>query len=178
MEKEWIELRERPDMIDLPGDSKRTASNYIEWLYTGQISVEPYVARGQTHEIRAKESERIYALLAEAYTIGEKVSDIKYKNAVVKALIAAIKSSGWSPGPAVVDTIYRGTPPTSPLRCLIADIVASSACDDSVIGGTWMQFFDEIPKGPLVEAIKATVRVRPFSRNLILRSTASYLEEE
>jgi hypothetical protein len=111
-------------------------------------------------------------MLAEAYVLGEEIIDAKYKKTVVKTLLAARRSSRWNMGPKSVDIVYRGTCSTSPFRRLIADSVADQAFDDV----SWMEYFDGYPKEALVDAMKATVRVRSRPRHGL--DFNLYLEEE
>jgi NOL1/NOP2/fmu family ribosome biogenesis protein len=41
----------------------------------------------------SKEAEKVFVMLTEAYVLGGKILDVKYKNAVVRTVRAAIKSS-------------------------------------------------------------------------------------
>ncbi|KAF1979084.1 hypothetical protein BU23DRAFT_595528 [Bimuria novae-zelandiae CBS 107.79] len=178
MKPKWTELREQPDIIDLAGYSVQTVSDYIKWLYSDNIQIKLYHAGEGAREKVAGEAEKIFVMLAEAYVFGEEIIDAKYKNALVKTVLAAIKSFGWNLGPNSVDIIYKGTPSTSPLRRLIADSVANQAHDDSEEGFGWMDYFDAYPREALVDAIKATVRARPRPGHGTYLGISSYLEEE
>jgi hypothetical protein len=175
---EWTKLIEQPDIIDLPDDSVQTVSDYIRWLYSGNMPIKLYDAGEDSRQKKAEEAEKVFVMLAEAYVFGEKIVDIKYKNAVVKTMLAAIQSAEWNLGPKSVDIIYKGTPSTSPLRRLVADKVAHWAHDDSEEGVGWMEFFDAYPREALVDAVKALVRVRSRPEHNTDRCIDSYLVEE
>lgn len=178
MKPEWIKLEEQVAIIDLPDDSVQTVSDYIRWLYSDNMGIKLYHAGGDTRERVAEEAEKVFVMLAKAYVFGEKIIDVKYKNAVAETMLAAIESSKWNLGPNSVDIIYKGTPSTSPIRRLIADKVAYQAHDDSRGGVGWMDFFDAYPREALVDAIKATVRVRSKPQNDYGLGIGSYLDKE
>jgi hypothetical protein len=171
-------LREQPGFIDLSDDSVKIVSDYIRWLYCDHMPVQLYKATQDTRAKKAEEAGKVFLTLAEAYVFGEKIVDAKYKNAVVKTVIAAIESSQWNLGPDSVNIIYKGTPPKSPLRRLFADSVACMAFDDSKGGVGWIQFIDGYPREALADAMKATIRARPEPTLSTYRNISLYLEEE
>jgi hypothetical protein len=178
MKPEWTKSREEPDIIDLPDDSVQTVSDYVRWLYSGNMPIKLYDAGEDTHEMAAEEVQKVYLLLAEAYVFGEKIVDMEYKNAVMRTVIAAIMSSEWFPGLNSIHVIYKCTPSTSPLRRLVADIVACYSYDDSEKENSWMNEFDGYPREALVDAMKATVKARSGPKGDIYLCTDSYLEKE
>ncbi|KAB2103192.1 hypothetical protein AG0111_0g8462 [Alternaria gaisen] len=166
-----------PNIIDLPDDPVDVVSDYIKWLYYDTIPDKQYEAVANTREERAEEAEKVFVALAESYVFGEKIVDVRYKNAVLQTIIKAQNAFDWSMGPASVKIVYEGTPPKSPLRRLIAERVAYSAYDDSSAGAGWMQFFDTYPKEALVDALKITVKVRERDSKSE-PDVGSYVEEE
>lgn len=178
LKPEWSESREQPDVIDLPDDSVETVSDYIRWLYSGNLPIKIYNADGDTREKVAVEAEKVFVLLAEAYVFGEKIVDATYKRTVIETVLAAMNSSRWNLGPSSVDIIYKGTPSTSPLRRLVADKVALLAHDDLKQGNGWMAFFDAYPREALVDAIKATVTLRSKPENNRRHGIDRYLDKE
>ncbi|KAH8730391.1 hypothetical protein GQ44DRAFT_644387 [Phaeosphaeriaceae sp. PMI808] len=181
MKPEWTNLREQQDIIDLPEDSVETVSDYIRWLYSDNIPVklhEAGEASEGTRKERAEEAERVYIQLAEAYVFGEKIVDVKYKNTVLKTVLVAKRSYNWNLGPGSVNIIYKGTSSNSPLRRLFAESVAYQARDDSEEGYGWMEYFDGYSREALVDAIKATIRLRPKPKPLTYPCDDSYLEKE
>ncbi|KAH7392184.1 hypothetical protein DE146DRAFT_790732 [Phaeosphaeria sp. MPI-PUGE-AT-0046c] len=157
---EWTTSREQPDIIDLPDYSVETISNYIRWLYCDHVPIKVYNEVKAKRTKRAEEAEKAFVMLAEAYVFGEQILDVKYKNAVVQAVIATIERSHWNLGPKSVNIIYEATPSTSPLRRLFADSVASRAYDDSDGGIGWIDYIDGYPREALVDAMKATIKAR------------------
>jgi hypothetical protein len=113
-----------------------------------------------TRRKKAEEAEQTFILWAEAYILGEKVLDAKYKNEVVKAVLAAKEEWEWDMGPESVDIVYKGTPSGSPLRRMIADSIAHHAHNDSEKGIGWMEFIDGYPQEALVDALKAMAKLR------------------
>ncbi|KAF3032328.1 hypothetical protein E8E12_003575 [Didymella heteroderae] len=178
MKPEWTELREQPDIIDLPDDSVQTVSDYIRWLYSDILPIKLYNAGKEPREKAAKDAEKVFVLLAEAYVFGEKIVDTKYKNVVIRTVLAAIESSGWFLGLSSVHIIYNGTPSTSPLRRLVADTVACHSYDDSEVENGWMDDFDGYPREALLDAMKATVKARLRPEHDMQSCIDSYLEKE
>ncbi|OAL46076.1 hypothetical protein IQ07DRAFT_194633 [Pyrenochaeta sp. DS3sAY3a] len=178
LQPEWIKKRERPDVIDLREDPVRVVSDYIRWLYSGNVPIQFCKPNEGASKARiAEEAESVFVLTAESYVFGEKILDATYKNAMMRTVLAAKEAYFWNLGPRSVDIIYRGTPSTSLFRRLIADMVAHCAFDDSISGFGWMEFFGGYPKEALVDAMKATVRVRPMVTHSMPLASA-YFEEE
>jgi len=155
---EWTAREE--NVITLPEDSANTVIDYIKWLYYDKIAIKLYEAGDDKLEKKAEEAEKVFCLLAEAYIFGEKIIDTQYKNAVVKAILDAQRSSRWSMGPESVSIVYEGTPSGSPVRRIIADRFAYSAYDDSKDGYGWMQFIDGYPREALADAMKLLLCLR------------------
>ncbi|CAI9627700.1 unnamed protein product [Alternaria burnsii] len=173
MKPEWTDMQAGPNVIDLSVDPVDIVSDYIKWLYCDNIPNKQYEAVADTYE----EKEKVFVALAKSYVFGEKIIDVRYKNAVLQAIFTAQRALHWYMGPESVKIVYEGTPPQSPLRRLVAENVAYVAIDDSkeIVG--WMQEFDTYPREALVDALKATVKVRsedPESRP----DVGSYLEKE
>jgi hypothetical protein len=177
MKPEWTDMQAGLNVIDLSDDPVDVVSDYIKWLYYDTIPNKQYEAVVNTREERAEEAEKVFVALSESYVFGEKIIDVRYKNAVLQTISTVQKSFDWSMGPESVKIVYEGTHPKSPLRRLIADRVAYSAYDDSSVGTGWMQLFDTYPREALVDALKITVKVR--ARDLWSKpNVESYLEEE
>lgn len=177
MKPEWTNMQAGPNIIDLPDDPVDVVSDYIIWLYYDTIPDKQYEAVANTREEKAEESEKVFVVLAEAYVFGEKMVDMKYKNAVLQTIFTAQKAFGWHMGPESLKIAYKGTPPKSPLRRLIAENFAYMAHDDSGKGVGWMQYLEDCPREALVDVAKITVKVRP-SRPDYSPGVGSYFEEE
>jgi hypothetical protein len=182
MKPEWTSIRDSPNIIDLPDETANTVSDYVKWLYAGRMPLTLYNAddndeRGQV----AEEAEKVFVMLAEAYVFGEKIVDVRYKNAIVRATAAARDSSKWNMGPESVGIVYDGTPPGSPLRRMIAESLARLAHDDAKKGVGWMSFIDGYPREALADALKATITFRCKVDEDALKaakSLDSYLEKQ
>lgn len=162
MKPEWARLREQPDTIDLPDDYAQTVSDYIKWLYSGNMPIKLYHAGKDTRERAMEEAQKVFVIIARAYVFGERILDTKYKNLMAETMLAATNSSGFDMGPKSVEIIYNGTPSTSSARRLVAHQVAYQAYYDGSEGEFgWMDFFDGYPREALVDAIKATIKIRP-----------------
>jgi hypothetical protein len=157
-------------------------SDYIKWLYAGNMAQKLYKQSEEDDRERvAEEAEKVFVLLTRAYVFAEKILDVRYKNAVVKTVAVAMADSAWSMGPESVGIVYSGTPPGSLLRRLIADNIASIAYDDTEEGVGWMTFIDGYPREALVDALKATVKMRhkvETAHRSTLISLEPYLELE
>ncbi|KAH7085459.1 hypothetical protein BKA63DRAFT_18377 [Paraphoma chrysanthemicola] len=79
MKTEWKNLRSDPDSIDLSEDSKEVASLYVQWLYSGFISVPP-LNKDPQHGLNKRKYNKICMLLATSFVFGEKIMDIRFKN--------------------------------------------------------------------------------------------------
>ncbi|CAN9440031.1 unnamed protein product [Alternaria alternata] len=179
MKPEWTDMQAGPNIIDLPDDPVDVVSDYIRWLYYDTIADKQYEAVANTREERAEEAVKVFVVLAEAYVFGEKIVDIKYKNAVLQTIFTAQKAFCWNMGLESIKTVYEGTPQKSPLRRLIAENFAYMAYDDSEEGIGWMQFLEteNCPREALADVAKTTIKVRP-SRPDSRPGVGSYIEEE
>ncbi|KAL1792841.1 hypothetical protein ACET3X_009348 [Alternaria dauci] len=172
----WTNMNAESRTIDLSNYPVGTVSDYIKWLYTNKISIDLRLeAAEDDDEERAEQIEEIFIALARAYVFGGKIIDARYKNAVLQKLFKAQKILDWHMGSESVEIIYEGTPPESPLRRLVADVVACKACDDADEGTGRMQFFDDYPREALVDALKAVARVRTSTSGY--PGVESYLEK-
>ena len=175
LKPEWTTQEER--VIKLPEDSANTVIDYIKWLYYDEIETKLDEASVDTREKQAVAAEKAFCLLADAYVFGEKIIDLRYKEAVMKAIFATLKSYNWNMGPESVNVIYEGTPPGSPLRRFIAESIAYKAFVDSNEGVGWLQYIEGYPRDVLVDALKEMVRVRPKLSADLCPSLDSYLEK-
>ena len=182
MKPEWTSMRKSPNIIDLPNETVNTMSDYVKWLYAGSMPLTLCNADGNDkREQVAEEAEKIFVMLANAYVFGEKIVDVRYKNAILRAAAAAKKSSKWNMGPESVAIVYDGTPPGSSFRRMIAESMACLAHDDAEKGVGWMSFIDGYSKEALADALKATIRFRCKVDDDALKaanSLDSYLEKE
>ena len=119
---EWKEATQR--VVDLPGVSSSLFETYSRWLYTGKVfSIQSGPEKeGETDEDIKRATEWFRLLMS--YTLGERLLDAQYKDAIIDACIEVVvleESVCWIPG--VVCSVYSNTPPQSPLRDLLVDVV-------------------------------------------------------
>lgn len=155
LKREWASSRSDPKIIDLSDDGYTIVHAYLHWLYTQQFIT------------------CIGGMLISAYIFGEKVMDIKYKNAVLQKIMAEripTRSIAWA-----ANKIYGGSPPSPPARRLMADMVADLAQK----GDEWNFVFERLNNKVLVDAMKVMVEVRraPNTRSWMV-SKVKYLEED
>jgi hypothetical protein len=164
MKPEWANQRDDPHILDMSDDLAHIVKDYIAWCYSGEIltvSCKHAVGdKGVAKETFAKEVEKTFITLAEAYVFGGKVIDNVYKNAVLDSLIAFRAKSNWTPGPECAKIIYSGTTSSSPARRLLSDYIAHNAFDDSNEPVGWMTMIGDYPQELLADAMKTMLKVR------------------
>lgn len=120
LDKAWQEAQER--CIRLPDDKYDIVMLYCQYLYSGKIYLVPTVSKQQ---ISPDGTPPEYHTLAKLYVFGEKIRDVKVKNAVLDAIISrkdeAIEGLQYNPAMQTVNIIYEGTMPGSPARRLMVD---------------------------------------------------------
>lgn len=114
----WKEGQE--GRVPLPNDDPAVFALYIQWIYRGRIFSRQDMGDtgGNQQEIK---------LLVDAFVLGEKLQDQDFKDAVIDSLVYAVdtpdeQDKKWYPTPSAVDSAYRGTPESSPLRRLMVDM--------------------------------------------------------
>jgi hypothetical protein len=91
MKPEWTDMQAGPNVIDLSVDPVDIVSDYIKWLYYDTIPNKQYEAVANTYE----EREKVFVALAKSYVFGEKIIDVRYKNAVLQAIFTAQRALHW-----------------------------------------------------------------------------------
>ena len=177
MKPEWANQKDDPKTLNLPEDSADIVTDYVKWLYLREIPIVPHIANGLAHKKRSDEAEQFFVQMTRAYIFGERIMDVKYKNAMFKAIFTAQIKFNLCMGTQSVTIVYEGTPSGSPLRRLIAADVAHHAYDDSKEGLGWMKNLESYSGEALLDALQATVRVRP-KINSSYPGVESYLEKE
>lgn len=114
----WKEASERT--VSLPEDDTKAFELYLNWLYTQKLTSKPQSADASTRRTE-------FLLLAKCVTLGEKLQDVRFKNALIDTLMAISeerdgKGSKWFPGADAISDIYEGTPQTAPIRRLLVDL--------------------------------------------------------
>lgn len=87
--------------------------------------------------------------------------DSKLKNAVIDAIVACAKQTLWYPSGEAVRIIYEGTVEGSLGRRLVVDMCAAIGAGSE----KWSTGFENCPREFLLDALKATVVLRPPMRD-------------
>jgi hypothetical protein len=118
---EWKEAQER--LVKPPDDEPMTFQQYVHLLYPGKLAVvaDPITGKNDGAEEMVR--------LAKLYVLAEKLQDVETKNMVIDAMLLSfrqVRSDGaiYCPGHNIVSLINAGTPSSSPMRVLMADLVA------------------------------------------------------
>ncbi|CAN9199729.1 unnamed protein product [Alternaria alternata] len=105
MKPEWRTDFTKP--IDMSDMELTISEAYCGWLYTGKI----------VHHEKGKR----HGFLSELYVLGERLMDIAFQDVIVAAIIRFSIGSNIFPVNDAIQTIYTGTPATSPARRLLVD---------------------------------------------------------
>jgi len=124
LKKEWKDGRVRK--IHLPQEDPETIRRYLHFIYRGEIpSKVDGVATRQDVPFKGE-----YRLLADLYVLGETLQDVRFKNAILDAMMVRARFQGQSeegkqvafyPPNNAINTIYRGTTSYSPARRMMVD---------------------------------------------------------
>ncbi|CAN9102935.1 unnamed protein product [Alternaria alternata] len=93
--------------IDISDVELTTFETYCGWLYTGKI-----VYHGKYHHSN---------FLAELYVLREKLMNTAFKDVIIAAIIRSSIDHNMCPGNRAIQTVYAGTPASSPARRLMVD---------------------------------------------------------
>lgn len=123
LKKEWAEGQTR--IIKLPDEEPRVVTYYLSYAYSKCLPTDIFTADflGTFPE----ESDEYYQLLADLYTLGERLLDETICGAITKEFIRLTSPTSKSakrycPMKEAVSIIYRGTTAGSPARRLMVDI--------------------------------------------------------
>jgi hypothetical protein len=168
MKPEWANQRDEPHVIDMSDDSAELVEDYINWRYSGEISVVLFTGDVNGPNVKrdtfAAQAEEVYVALAKAYVFGDKVLDASYKNAVLSKIADAHKACNWTLAAKSSVIIYAGTTPGSSARRLLSDMIANDAYDDSALSVGWMAFIPDLPQELLADAMKTMLKLRPVDK--------------
>ncbi|KAF2252550.1 hypothetical protein BU26DRAFT_480267 [Trematosphaeria pertusa] len=166
---EWASSRSAPDTIDLTDESLGIVKSYVRWLYLGVLP-----KPGGSLDLD-------FNNLTNAYLFGERMMDIKYKNAVLDQLIAVAfilatpKYQCYPPAEAL-RVVYKGTSPGSGARRLLADFIAYNAKEDDP---EWNQEMESYKGEMWMDVMKAMTRLRkPEPGYPWMISSAPYRQDE
>lgn len=139
---EWSEANS--GVVDLSDEIPDIFEVYLHWLYFKTLS---------TVQNQRPSSNTEYMELAQCYILGEKLLDVKFKNAVIDAMIDVLRNQPeddlFIPGPLTVEIIYKGTTEDSLARTLLVDMWAAKA------GKSGKADLDECPPGFAIDLAKA-----------------------
>ncbi|KAK4626946.1 hypothetical protein CLAFUW4_05214 [Fulvia fulva] len=105
--KDFKEAKDR--IIALPNDEPAVFQLYQDWLYDRKV----YTQAGSTD----------YKLLINAYIFGERMLDVRFKNAVIRDITRVLRTTSLF-DLTLTNLIYDNTPTDSKLRKLLRDIYA------------------------------------------------------
>jgi hypothetical protein len=146
MKPDWAESRTGFKTIDMSHCNKDALSAYIHWLYFKKIPLE-----------RTEGSLGVdFTILAQAFVLGEELMDVKFKNTIVDTFLSLEQKHSALPGAASVNIIYDGTPPSSPMRCLMLEFYAYGINDDV----SWNLVLEACSKDVLLDLITRMSKFR------------------
>ncbi|KAI9666701.1 MAG: hypothetical protein M1821_004637 [Bathelium mastoideum] len=139
LSNEWREAQTRT--IELPEDDEDTFELYLQWLYS-TIIWSANIEDGN-REKGADDTEQ--TLLARAYTLGDKLQDSDFKDAVLDALMAKLvddeeiynenydqdavhHEDPYGPSLSAIKWVWNYTMPSSPARRVIIDYFTWHGC--------------------------------------------------
>lgn len=116
----------KPDTaVDLTDQSDEAFNLYVNWLYTKNIPTATTLS--QTNE----DNEAEWKLLTASYVLGDVIIDVMFKDTIIDALQAKVKSTSghtlWPCGGEIIQVIYDSTLEGSPLRRFIVQVYAYHA---------------------------------------------------
>jgi hypothetical protein len=154
-------MKDDPDTVDMCEDDPAMVKLYVSWLYTRVVPIALYhPGHKESKETTAREAEKVYLALVEAYTFGAKVLDIVFQNAIVEVYIAAQTATKWQAGPESVNLMFSRFSASSPLCRLMVDSIAYTAHDDGGKVPGWNTHIEGYDQEVLVAAMKAMMKVR------------------
>lgn len=155
LKKEWRPNNEQP--VELPEDDPDSFNIYLRWLYFGNVALQP------TGLSVLLDSDLSYLSLAKLYSLGEKLLDTYFQDCVINAMVLRSRNEANSnqcsyPGHPAIQTIYRGTPSTSPARRLLVDIWAGLGEETWILHGVKDQ--SEVNHEFIIDLSKALLKNR------------------
>lgn len=152
LKREWA--KEDDDSIDLRDQDLEIFKIYVNWLYTGQISVESDPAE------TVKPTASKYTQLAHSYALGEHLCDPEFQYSVIHSIIgySRIKNTHNNssfPGPIAINVIYNNTSSNSPARRLVVDFYVRFGTDNWITDSDTMnhEFLADLSKALLKDRV-------------------------
>jgi len=146
MKSDWAESRADVKTIDMSHCHKEVLSAYIHWLYFKNIPLDKIEGPLGVD----------FTLLAQAFVLGEELMDVKFKNTIVDTFLSLELKHSALPNATSLNIIYDGTPPSSPMRCLMLDFYAYGISDDV----SWNVVLEACSKDVLVDIITTMSKFR------------------
>ncbi|KAJ4365564.1 hypothetical protein N0V83_008184 [Neocucurbitaria cava] len=150
MKPEWAASKLDPRDVDLTDEDPEVFKVYLHWLYMRTLPTvhRDLNLRGQKHE---------FDQLSNCYILGEKLMDVRFKNAILDGVVDAMNNTpfctGKMPGEASINIIYSGTSEGSPARRLLVDIWVMYA------GENWIKHLtDKLPHEFVLEFSRALLK--------------------
>ncbi|KAL1602644.1 hypothetical protein SLS60_006061 [Paraconiothyrium brasiliense] len=117
----WKEAEDR--VIYLPEDDPSIFFRYLDYLYTGKMSVKS-TDPDTLNDGKAAVAEQL--MTCRIYVFADKVQDMRCRNDAIKFMTAVVKEKrtekNWfAPGPSCIEFIYNETVPNSPMRRLVVE---------------------------------------------------------
>ncbi|KAF2166274.1 hypothetical protein M409DRAFT_55127 [Zasmidium cellare ATCC 36951] len=161
--------------ISLPDFNSEAFALYSKWLYSSAIISIP--------EDETPKDDAEWRVLASAYALGEKLIDIDFKNTVIDALRAKVKSkignTVWKVAPELVRIIYAGDSKDSPARRFVVDLYhghgGASNLDDRSLPS---DFLFDLARVGLVRTIKRHVSSERCEHHEHGKDKACYIDRK
>jgi hypothetical protein len=127
----WKEAETR--IVELPEDDPEIFAVYTNYVYTGQLSIADKTKEEISLLVYAEfttEVSKEYDTIFRLYVLAGKVQDVATKNALMEAAMDATKlrslEGSWTmPKAAIINLLYKGTPPNCSARRFLTDVWTS-----------------------------------------------------
>jgi hypothetical protein len=120
------------DPPDLTHEDPSLVKNYLTWINTGNIAAPKQTPYSGYKEGMAPTMEH----LAQCYGLGERLQDVKYRNAILCKILYHVATKRLFPGDRAVAIIYENTTRGSPARKLMVDFWAYEGSEDWLKSGS------------------------------------------
>ena len=176
MKPEWASLRKDPDSVDLSDDAVDTVTLYVQWLYYKEAQDDVSTSAGTGEEWMSRMSSEKLGKFIKAYIFGEKIMDVRFKNAVMCKFVSASLTLNRIPNGPQIFKLYEATLPGSPMRRLFADMVGCANMNNAV---AMTALLNACPREALIDCLLAmnahrpTIQPRPYTQSI-----SKYLEKE
>lgn len=152
MTQDWKEAREK--RITIPDHDPAAFEGYLNWVYSKQITLKgdkqlcDHCIEDKVDEAGCLSTQSME--LTNMYIIGDYLDDKRFCNAVMDDLKDLAIQSACTPSPQTVCHVWECTSPSSPLRKLFLQDMASMIYTDE--NGSWLKD-EETPKDFVVDLL-------------------------